>query len=234
VEKVAGGYLVRTPQGRVRAERLVLATNAYQHQWRPFRSRVKPVWSYAMVSEPLDERRLEQVHWPQREGFVEARNFIVFGRLTAQNRLLLGGGPAPYFYGRDMDEDHIRSDVAVAALREALTRYFPAWSDLRFTHAYGGCIAVTRDLVPHVGEGSDGILHAYGYCGNGIAMTHTAGKALRDLVLGKDSNYSQLLFVRGREPRFPPEPVAYAGVKGLSALLGWQDRHPHLLKRQLV
>jgi glycine/D-amino acid oxidase-like deaminating enzyme len=234
VGREGGARSVRTPHGRVLADRLVLATNAYQHQWQPFRSRVKPVWSYAMVSEPLDEARLEQVHWPGREGFVEACNFILFGRLTAQNRLLIGGGPAPYFYGRDMDENRIASDVAVPALREALARYFPVWRDVRFTHAYGGCIAVTRDLVPHVGEDADGVLYGYGYCGNGIAMTHTAGKALRDLVLGRESAYSRLLFVRGREPRFPPEPVAYAGVRGLSALLRWQDHHPRLLKRQLV
>jgi glycine/D-amino acid oxidase-like deaminating enzyme len=228
------GYSVRTPRGRVVAERLVLATNAYQHQWQPFRSRVKPVWSYALVSEPLDDERLEQVHWPGREGFVEACNFIVFCRLTAQNRLLIGGGPAPYFYGRDMDESRIASDVAVPTLREAFARYFPVWRDLRFTHAYGGCIAVTRDLVPHVGEDANGVLHGYGYCGNGIAMTHAAGKALRDMVLGRDSDYLRLLFVRGHEPRFPPEPVAYAGVRALSALLRWQDRHPDVLKRQLV
>jgi glycine/D-amino acid oxidase-like deaminating enzyme len=234
VERSADGHVVSTSGGRVVADRLVLATNAYQHQWASFRSRVKPVWSYAMVSEPLDERRLSQVHWPGREGFVEARNFILFGRLTAQNRLLVGGGPAPYFYGRDMAAHRTGADVAVPVLREAVARYFPAWRDLRFSHAYGGCIAVTRDLVPHVGEGADGTVHAYGYCGNGIAMTHTAAKAVRDLVLRRETDYSRLLFVDGREPRFPPEPLAYAGVRGASALLGWQDRHPERLRRQLV
>ncbi len=187
-----------------------------------------------MVSEPLSEEQLARVRWPGREGFVEARNFIVFARLTADNRLLLGGGPAPYLYGRDMSEHHIRNDAIFTRLRAERERLFPVWSDLRWSHAYGGCIAVTRDLVPHVGTLGDGSFYAYGYCGNGIAMTHTAGRALCDLILERDGEHAKLAFVRDRAPAFPPEPVAYAGARALSALLAWQDRHPNVISRQLV
>src|SRR6185369_4021923 len=84
-----GGHVVRTPRGRVRAERVLLATNAYQHRLAPLRSRVKPVWSYAMVSEPVPQAWLEALPWPGRNGFVEACNFILFEPLTAENRLLI-------------------------------------------------------------------------------------------------------------------------------------------------
>ena len=234
IERVTGGHRITTPQGSVSAERVVLATNAYQHRFRAFHRQVKPVWSYAAVSEPLSARRLAEVHWPGREGFVEARNFILFARLTAEDRLLLGGGPAPYFYGSDMDQRHVRNPSITVVLREALARFFPPWRDLRFTHAYGGCIAVTRDLVPHVGEQSNGLIYGYGYCGNGIAMSHTAGKAMRDLVLGRESGYSKLLFVNGREPSFPAEPIGYLAARGLSRALQFQDRHPSLIRRQLI
>jgi glycine/D-amino acid oxidase-like deaminating enzyme len=227
-------HIVRTPGGTVAADRLLLATNAYQHQFSQFRRQVKPVWSYAMVSDPIPDEWLQELPWPERNGFVEARNFIVFARLTAENRLLIGGGPAPYFYGRDMEERHMRGGHAWTALSTAFARYFPAWTGLRFPYAYGGCVAITRNLVPRVGEFGDGVYYAYGYCGNGITNTHTVGKALRDLILERESNYANLLFVRATEPRFPPEPLAWAGAKLLSRALAWQDRHPHLLKRELV
>jgi glycine/D-amino acid oxidase-like deaminating enzyme len=234
IERVRGYHVARTARGCVRAPRMILATNAYQHQFDAFRRMVKPVWSYAAVTEPLDEELLARVHWPGREGFVEARNFIVFGRFTADNRLLIGGGPAPYLYGRDMDERHMRDDSIHQLLRDHLARYFPAWSDLRFTHAYGGCIAVTRDLLPHVGTSGNGLYYAYGYCGNGIAMTHTAGKALRDLVLERGTDYAKLPFVCDVESAFPSEPTTYLAARALSAVLGWQDRHPRIAGRQIV
>jgi glycine/D-amino acid oxidase-like deaminating enzyme len=233
--RTAAGHVVRTPHGTVTSDTVVFATNAYQHQFTPFRGKVRPVWSYAAVTAPLTEEQLAQVHWPDREGFVEARNFILFGRLTAQNRLLIGGGPAAYYYGRDMSErDHIRNDMVFGHLRAALGRYFPAWRDLPFTHAYGGCVAMTREFVPHVGALGEGAFYGHGYCGNGIALTHCAGKALRDLILGKDSSYTNLLFVNRKERGMPAEPLFYLGSRMLSAALAWQDRHPTVIKRPLV
>jgi glycine/D-amino acid oxidase-like deaminating enzyme len=232
--RVGSHHVIRTPQGRVLAERVLLATNAYQHQLPAFHRQVVPVWSYAMVSEPVPEEWIEALPWPTRNGFVEARNFILFARLTAENRLLIGGGPAPYFYRRAMDTHHIRDERAQEALRAAFARYFPSWRALRFTHAYGGCVAMTRDLVPHVGELGNGIYYGYGYCGNGITATHTAAKALRDLILERDSDYTKLLFVRAAEPAFPPEPLVWLGARTLSHVLAFQDRHPRLLPRELV
>jgi glycine/D-amino acid oxidase-like deaminating enzyme len=187
-----------------------------------------------MVSEPLGADRLAQVHWPDRAGFVEARNFIVFARLTADHRLLVGGGPAPYRYGREMGERHIFSLRAEQVLAAARDRFFPQWSDVQFTHAYGGCIAVTRDLVPHIGRLADGTCYGYGYCGNGIVTTQLAGRALRDIVLHRTSADTELLFVGGREPAYPPEPLSFLGTRALTAVLEFQDRHPRVVRRQLV
>ncbi len=234
IERATGGHVVTAPLGRVRAPRTVLATNAYQHQWAPFRRALKPVWSYAIVSEPLSDAQLSMVRWPGREGFVEARNFIVFCRLTADNRLLVGGGRAPYFRDCDMDERHCRDLVRHDVLVAELARYFPAWRDVRWTHSYGGCVAVTPDLLPHVGARGHGLFYAHGYCGNGIAMSHTAAKSLCDVMLGRDTDQARLPFVGGRQRRFPPESMSFAGSRALASLLEWQDRHPDLIRRQLM
>jgi glycine/D-amino acid oxidase-like deaminating enzyme len=236
IEVVRAGaqHRVLTTSGSVTADRLLLATNAYQHQWHSFQNQVKPVWSYALVSEPLSDAELRSVSWPDREGFVEARNFIVFVRPVAGNRILVGGGPAPYRYGRNMDERNLRNDRIHELLMRALRDYFPAWSGLRFSHAYGGCIAITRNLLPRIGRRADGVYHAYGYCGNGIAMTHTAGRTLANLMLERDAQIERPAFVNGPEPAFPAEPLAYLGAQLLSRLLATQDRFPRLLGRQLV
>src|SRR3954451_25021999 len=105
-----------------------------------------------------------------------------------------------------MGPRHHRDDRVHALLAAQIERWFPTLRGLRVSHAYGGCVAMTRDFVPHVGRIGGGVHFAHGYCGNGIATTHTAGKVLRDLVLARDTTYSNLLLVRDRELRFPAEP----------------------------
>lgn len=220
------GWDVTTPTGGARADKVVVATNAYQHAFPQFRRQVLPVWSYAMVTEPLDDAVAARVTWPERAGLVEAKDFITAGRFTADNRILWAGGHAPYFYGRDMSDRHMTHHRVERELRESFQRFFPQWADVRFEYAYGGCVAMTRDLVPHVGALGHGMFYGYGYCGNGIALCHVAGKALRDLVLDQDSFYRNLLFVDGREPRFPPEPLSFLAVRGYSRLLRVREKSP--------
>jgi glycine/D-amino acid oxidase-like deaminating enzyme len=232
VQRGTTGHAVVTPGGTVRAERLVYAANAHQHRFAPFRSMVRPYWSYAAVTQPLTEEQLAQVRWPGREGFVEARNVVLFGRLTAQNRLLVGGGPPVNHYGNDMAHRHMDSPGATALLRRMLARYFPAWRDVRFTHAYGGCVDMTPDLVPHVGSLGDGSFFAHGYCGNGVATSNAVGKVLRDLVLDRQSAYTDLMFVGDQGRRYPAEPLAFLGGRARWALMSLQDRWPGLLRHQ--
>jgi glycine/D-amino acid oxidase-like deaminating enzyme len=215
---------VIVPGGRVTADQVVVATNAYQHAFEPFRTKVIPLWSYAMVTEPLSDEQLARVSWPGREGFEDKRNYITIGRFTAENRVLWGGRLAPYYMSNDMDLGHMRNDRVHGELRREFERFFPEWKDVRFTHAYGGCVAITTSFVPLFGRLPGGVAYGYGYNGHGVAPSHTGGKVLRDLVLGRDSEYTSLLFVNARERGFPPEPVRFVGAKLTERLLERQDR----------
>ena len=88
--------------------------------------------------------------------------------------------------------------------------------------------------MPHVGSTGDGLYYAYGYCGNGTALSHTIGKVLRDLVLERTSAYTNLLFVDGHEPAYRAEPLSYLGARTHSMLMALQDRYPKLVRRQIV
>jgi glycine/D-amino acid oxidase-like deaminating enzyme len=215
---------VRTELGEVLAPRVVVATNAYQQQIRQFRSKVVPLWSYAMVSEPLSDEQLGRVAWPNREGFEDKRNFITVGRLTAENRILVGGRLAPYFWGNSMDPRHIRDDRVFAQIRDAWRQFFPMWEDVRFTHAYGGPVAITGTFLPYVGSLGGGILYGYGYNGHGVAPSHTVGRTLADLALERRSEHTELLFVDQEEVSMPPEPLRFLGARLTTRLLERQDR----------
>jgi glycine/D-amino acid oxidase-like deaminating enzyme len=216
---------VTTSLGAVEAPRIVVATNAYQHAFAQFKRKVIPLWSYAMATEPLTDEQHDRVAWPGREGFEDKRNFITIGRWTADGRILWGGRLAPYFFGNDMDLRHATHEGVHGELREAWRRYFPMWHDVRFTHAYGGCVAITATFLPYVGSLGDGVFYGYGYNGHGVAPSHTVGRALTDLVLERDTEYTELVFVNAdREPDLPPEPLRYLGARLTARLLERQDR----------
>lgn len=218
---------VVTTGGRITADKVVLATNVDMDAFPPFRRKVIPVWTYAMISEPLTDEQLGRVAWAGREGLVEAKSLLTCARFTADNRLMFAGGPAPYYFGRDKRQRNMSRPEVYRAIHQEFLRFFPMWSDLEFGYAYGGMADVVRDFAPHFGVLGGNILYGYGYCGNGIAATHTGGKVLRDLTLGKDTDYSRLLFVdneRRKAPAsFPPEPLMYAGARAATRLMDWKD-----------
>ncbi|GFH36375.1 NAD(P)/FAD-dependent oxidoreductase [Streptomyces pacificus] len=218
---------VVTPGGRVTADKVIIAANAHQFTFAPFRNKMVPIWSYAMVSEPLTQEQLDRVAWAGREGMVEAKTFLTCARFTADNRLMFAGGPALYFMGRDMRRRRMNDQRAYRALRDEFHRFFPMWGDVDFSYAYGGTIDVTRDYAPHFGRltGTD-VFYGYGFNGNGIAATHTGGKVLRDLVLGKDSEYTRLLYVddeHRKQRSFPPDPLLYVGARATTRLMEWKE-----------
>jgi glycine/D-amino acid oxidase-like deaminating enzyme len=215
---------VTTPGGAVLTEKVVVATNAYQHSLPGFEDKVVPIWSYAMVTERLSDEQMGRVAWPGREGFEDKRNFITIGRFTADNRVIWGGRLAPYYRGNDMDLRHMRNDYVFGELREAWSRFFPMWSDVGFTHAYGGCVAITGTFLPYVGSLAGGVHYGYGYNGHGVAPSHTVGRTLADLVADRESGYTQLVFVDQDEARIPGEPLRYLGSRLTTALLERQDR----------
>ncbi|MFI9724369.1 NAD(P)/FAD-dependent oxidoreductase [Streptomyces sp. NPDC052396] len=215
--------VVVTPGGRVTADKVVIAANAQQFTFAPFRDRTVPVWSYALVSEPLTDEQRGRIAWPGREGMVEAKTFLTCARFTADNRLLWAGGPALYFFGRDLRKRRMNDPRAYRQLHTCFQRFFPMWQDVRFAYAYGGAIDITRDYAPHFGSLPAGnVFYGYGFNGNGIAATHTGGKVLRDLMLGRDTEYARLLYVDDRHRmarRFPPEPLLSVGAQVTTRML---------------
>ena len=85
--------------------------------------------------------------------------------------------------------------------------------------------AIPRDWYPSVGlDRATGLAWAGGYVGDGVATSNLAGRTLTDLVLGVDSPRTRLPWVRRRSRRWEPEPLRWAGVNLVTALMAGADR----------
>lgn len=214
---------LRTPAGRVVAEGVVLAINAWSYRFRPIGLRELPLYTYVLLTEPLPEERRASLGWRGRRGVENKRNYLNYFRLTKEDRLLFGG-EARYFYGPSVGVRRDRDARAFATVEAEMRRTFPQLRDVRVEFRWGGPIAVTAAFLPSFGTiPGTGIHYGFGYSGHGVAPSHTGGKILRDLVLGRRTEYTELLLVRPAK-RFPPEPLAFLGERISRRALRRQDR----------
>lgn len=222
VHKEGGRYRIVTPNGTLTADKVVLATNGYTHLMPGMRSKQLPAFAYIVVTEPLSDDQLASIGWQGREGLEDARNFMHFYRLTPDNRILVGGGPGLVpFAGR---LNHDASPKAWAHLEDFITTTFPTLKGIRITHRWGGAFSVTSDSIPQVGSlDCGGIVYSIGCTGHGVAMTHMNGRILRDLVLERQTELTDLWFVGRRSFPLPPEPFRSIGTKSVTLAMAVDD-----------
>ncbi len=218
-----GTYRLRTPGGTLDAERLVLATNAYSDLLPQVRRKQVPAWTYVIATEPLTDEQLEPVGWQGFEGVEDARNLIHYYRRTPDNRLLMGGGPVGFGFGRDMDRDS--NPAAWAHLEAHVADLFPSLAGARIEHRWGGPFSVTTDLTPALGYiGDPRAVYSVGCIGHGVAMTHLNGQTIRDLILERHTELTDHFFVNRRVLPWPPEPVRLGVSLALRSYLTLEDR----------
>lgn len=222
VERKGGKLRISTPGGTLVADKVIFATNGYTHLIPGMRSKQLPAFAYIVATAPLTPEQLAAIGWTGREGIEDARNFMHFFRLTADNRLLAGGGPGLVPFGARMNHD--ASPRAWAHLERFIAATFPQLEGIAITHRWGGAFSVTFDSTPQIGTALGGGAHySVGCTGHGVAMTHMNGRILADLTLGRRSDLTELWFVNRRAWPLPPEPFRFIGTKTVMLTMALDD-----------
>jgi len=185
----AGGVLIGTPAGEVRARSCILAGDALLEEIGAGIGRyIMPVANYIGATTPLREPEALIAH----DRAVSDSRFVVnYFRLSADGRLLFGGGER---YSTRPPAD-MRAFVS-----QHLTRVFPQLRGVALDYAWGGLVSVTRTRLPHVGRKGD-ILYAHGYSGLGVILSTLAGKLLAAEV--RESSREFALLAGIAPPPFP-------------------------------
>ena len=213
--------VARTAAGPVRADVVVRAIEGYTPALPGTRRAIAPVYSLMVATEPLSPQVWESIGLSGRPTFSDGRHVIVYGQRTADGRLAFGGRGAPYHFGSRVRPAYDREPRVFAMLRHTLRDLLPQLgADVRFTHAWGGPLGITRDWSASVGlDRATGLAWAGGYVGDGVGTSNLAGRTLADLVLGRDSELVTLPWVGHRSPRWEPEPLRWLGINaGLRAM----------------
>jgi len=167
--------VIKTSKGSITCKTLVLCGNAYLGNVVPtLASRVMPVSTQIMATEPLTHDEAKQL-LPTDTCVEDIRYILDYFRLSADNRLLFGGGTV--YSGTDP------KDIE-AKLRRNMNIVFPSLQNKRIDFAWSGNFALSFSRVPQLGRLNDNTYFAHGYSGHGVTGSHTFGRILSEAIDG--------------------------------------------------
>ena len=224
VTEVRPGVAI-TPGGTVRARYIVRATEGYTARLPGLRRVLVPLGSSMIVTEPLSEELWRRIGWDGCETLHAGEHRYVYLQRTADGRIAIGGRGVPYRWGSVTEQKSRPPERTVNALRDRLARLFPALEGIGVDQAWHGILGVSRRWLPAVGlDRETGIAWAGGYVGEGVAAANLAGRTLRDLLLGEDTELTRLPWVAPIGRQWEPEPLRYIGIHAVNSLLVSADR----------
>lgn len=214
--KTGMGYELHTPQNRVRARRIVAATNAFLDAFGLGSSRILPFSTFASITEALPEPPGTLAQW----GLVPEDKMGSTMRLTADRRLLIRNGVTLSGSRPHSDAD---LEKATHLHRDSLARRFPDLAELPFSHSWGGLVGAASNGGTIFGSFADGAWLAGVHNGVGMAMGTALGDILAHQIV--DAKHP-LLKSTARLPKpswIPPQPLLSLGVAAYTRWLAWRS-----------
>ena len=217
--------VVHTDRGNVRAEVVVRATEGYTRDLAGHRRTMAPIYSLMIATAPLPDHVWDEIGLHTRPTFKDTRHLTIYGQRTADGRFAFGGRGAPYRFGSLIDPATERAGSVHDELVRTLRELFPVIGDVEVTHRWGGVLGAPRDWFPSVRlDRSTGLATAGGYVGDGGAASKLAGHTLAELIVGVESERTDLPWVGHVSPKWEPEPLRWLGVNAGLMVAGAADR----------
>jgi glycine/D-amino acid oxidase-like deaminating enzyme len=219
-DAAANRYVLRTPAGSIRAEDVVLATNAAAAGCKALRRRLTNFGSYAIMTEPVPDL-LSQMGWTGGEALSDARVFLRYFRTTPDGRVLMGTASGPIGRGGQVGTRFDFDGPSIKRAKAGLKLLLPEVSKrTKVVGAWGGAVDIAADHFPSIGTVPDTRIHyAVGYSGHGTGPSWIAGQALASIVTSSDDQWSRLPLVNRVGLEFPPDPFKYMGGRAVRAAM---------------
>lgn len=218
------GFVVKTDQGEIHSEYLVLATNAYSVLFPQLKKLQMPAFTHIVMSEPLTPEQYDDIGWKNRAGVEDARDLIHYYRLTADNRIVMGGGDVSIAYGSNLDKD--LNEKTFSHLKNHVVEVFPQLEGLRFTHQWGGPVSITTDMTPVIGYlgTNKKAIFSMGCIGHGVSLTTMNGRTIAEMITGQQTERTRMFFVGRKVLRWPPDLISYGIGQAIRGFMKLEDR----------
>jgi glycine/D-amino acid oxidase-like deaminating enzyme len=174
---------VVTPNGRLRADHVVLAGNVHLGNLVPrIAGTLMPIWTYVMTTKPLGGRLQSAVAFA---GAVSDTDL-------ADNHYRIAGGDRLMWSGRattwERDPRHL-----VRALQADIAEVYPQLGVVEFDNVWSGVLGNSLHRMPQIGELSPRIWLASGFGGHGINTTAMAGDIIARAITEGDDTWRRFV-----------------------------------------
>ncbi|KEC59347.1 hypothetical protein O93_00678 [Bartonella quintana JK 19] len=179
VDRKGNHCIVITKRGKITAEHVLLATNAYKLGLQDFVERnIVSIRSYIGATEPLSK---ESPILQGGESVDDSRFMVRYFRKSVDNRLLFGGVESyDNWYPVNLEE----------RIRQQIAEIYPHLQFINLTHRWGATVAITVERMPYVRQLLPGITYCGGYSGHGVMLAPFMGKLYAEWLTGKHERFA--------------------------------------------
>jgi gamma-glutamylputrescine oxidase len=190
----------------IRAEHVLLGTNAFSLKLAGLRETAVTKLTFALATAPLSAAQLKAVGLASHRPFYTIDLPYLWGRLLESNGVIFGAGLVPAYTGapsqfplggrgvKDATRDLLRYDIRRGEAAERLRwlenrvrNLHAALANVRITHRWSGPILLTEEMRPIFRRHprSKRIIVLAGYNGHGVALSVYLGKWAAEALLAR-------------------------------------------------
>jgi glycine/D-amino acid oxidase-like deaminating enzyme len=209
IDREGSQWRVKLPDGLVRADKVILATNGYTGNLFPnLRQTIVPLRSSHLATAPLSDNVAKTV-LPGNHGLSDTRQALWAFRKDRFGRIITTCAPV-FTAGA-------RGRMSASTIKR-LNTAFPQIEQPQIEYFWEGIIAMTPERLPRYHELAEGMIAALGYSGRGIALGTAMGRMLAQRALGTPAGDLAL-------PALPLKPLPMHDlVVPLARTLSWYYR----------
>lgn len=200
-------WRVRTANGSVHAEKIVIGGGAYSDDlWPGMRQSIVPIRAHQLVTAPLSANLRASI-LPEGQSVTDTRRLYSGARVLPDGRLHLSVDGAGF--GRS---GKTFTEKAAARARGL----FPQLGDVSFEEGWTGWVDMSADQYPHLHRLAENAWGVIGLSGRGIAFGTLLGREISRRIL--DGEKADVFM-----PVAPLKPIAIRPVAPplIGALMGW-------------
>jgi gamma-glutamylputrescine oxidase len=171
----------------VSAERVVFGTNAFCLPLLGLEDRAGAVHTIAIATESLPVTAFEAMGWSTRTPFYTLDLPYLWGRVTAEGRLVIGAGLIGHGDVENARVDSPEARSLFEGLERRIRGLHHALHQVHFTNRWMGPICFTNNHKPVIASLAEDrrVLVATGYSGHGVALSARVGRLLAEVFAGQ-------------------------------------------------